>query len=93
MSNGISLDEKLVQQLVAAASTAMKASYSPYSKFPVGSAVLCADNSIVTAGDTGFCDDPKSCFVILTKPDGSFLVKSLEELLPYSFGPESLLSD
>nr|XP_056721532.1 cytidine deaminase [Euleptes europaea] len=28
--------------------------------------------------------------VYLTKPDGSYIVKTLEELLPYCFGPEDL---
>uniref|UniRef100_A0A8C5QCK6 Cytidine deaminase n=1 Tax=Leptobrachium leishanense TaxID=445787 RepID=A0A8C5QCK6_9ANUR len=28
--------------------------------------------------------------IILTKPDGSYIVKTLQQLLPFSFGPENL---
>lgn len=42
------MDESVVLNLIEASRCAMKNSYSPYSKFPVGSAILCQDGSIYT---------------------------------------------
>lgn len=42
------LDPILVQRLVAAAEEARQLAYAPYSKFTVGCALLCEDNSIIT---------------------------------------------
>jgi cytidine deaminase len=42
------MEEETVQKLISNAYTARLNSYSPYSKYPVGAALLCADGSIYT---------------------------------------------
>lgn len=39
---------------------------------------------------TLFLQFGSGCLVYLSKPDGSFLQRSVAELLPASFGPEEL---
>lgn len=132
-------------ELVRAAIAARENSYSPYSNFAVGAALLCADGSVyggcnienaayspgncaertaffraifdghqdftaiaVVGGPAGepiselcapcgvcrqvmreFCDPATFRILMGTSPD-AFVEATLEELLPYGFGPENL---
>lgn len=40
-------DKALIEKAVKA----MERAYVPYSKFPVGAAILCKDGTVITAGD------------------------------------------
>jgi len=127
-------------RLIADARSAAEQSYSPYSRFRVGAALVAADgteytgcnvenaaygssvcaeaNAITTAAANGVrkidtlavvCLDGEGCSpcgncrqlmrefgvetVILTDEDGVPTEYSLTDLLPHSFGPESLPSD
>lgn len=42
------MDEKQIKELIVIAKKAREQSYSPYSKFPVGAALLCRDGTIYT---------------------------------------------
>ncbi|XP_053137156.1 cytidine deaminase [Hemicordylus capensis] len=128
-----------IQLLLDACREAKAFAYCPYSKFPVGAALLTCDGKIfsgcnvenacfplgvcaertaiqkaVSQGHTEFRAMAISCNngtsyampcgacrqvlrefgqhwdIYLTKPDGTYIVKTLEELLPLSFGPEHL---
>lgn len=124
--------------LILAAINAQKNSYSPYSGFSVGAALLCSDGEIITGanienvsfgltncaertaffkavsegkkefsaiaivgGDTylppcgacrqvmaEFCD--KNFKVIFAKNENEYIVKTLEEILPFSFSEEDM---
>ncbi len=126
------------KELVISAIEAQKNSYSPYSKFSVGAALLCDDGEIVTGtnienvsfgltncaertaffkavsegkrkfkaiavvgGDTylppcgacrqvmaEFCD--RDFKVIFAKNENDYIVKTLEEILPFSFSEEDM---
>ena len=111
-------------ELVRAAIAARENSYSPYSNFAVGAALLCADGTAffraifdghrdftaiaVVGGPAGepiselcapcgvcrqvmreFCDPATFRILMGTSPD-AFVEATLEELLPYGFGPENL---
>uniref|UniRef100_A0A8C5JJQ0 Cytidine deaminase n=1 Tax=Junco hyemalis TaxID=40217 RepID=A0A8C5JJQ0_JUNHY len=106
---------------------AKNCAYCPYSRFPVGAALLTAGGEIfsgcnvenacyslgmcaergaiqkaISEGHTSFkamaiasvqwefLSSPSNWDVYLTKGDGTYIVKKLEELLPTSFGPEDL---
>ncbi len=127
-----------VKELVLKAIDAKKNSYSPYSQFSVGAALLCDDGEIFTGvnvenisfgltncaertaffkaisegkrkftaiavagGDTylppcgacrqvmaEFCD--KAFKVIFVKNENEYIVKTLEEILPFSFSGEDM---
>ncbi len=124
--------------LILAAINAQKNSYSPYSGFSVGAALLCSDGEIITGanienvsfgltncaertaffkavsegkkefsaiaivgGDTylppcgacrqvmaEFCD--KNFKVIFAKNENEYIVKTLDEILPFSFSEEDM---
>ncbi|NXW03675.1 CDD deaminase, partial [Fregetta grallaria] len=119
-----------LQLLLRRSQEAKTHAYCPYSRFPVGAALLTASGEIFS-GKPGQCDPPlgfwgpprtplamhggavgtaqgaaqvlhRALFpplllqfgtdwdVYLTKADGTYIVKRLEELLPLSFGPEDL---
>ncbi|KAJ7306548.1 hypothetical protein JRQ81_009911 [Phrynocephalus forsythii] len=129
----------LVQLLLATSQEALRTAYCPYSRYPVGAALLTADGKIfsgcnvenacyplgicaertaiqkaVSEGHTKFQAIAISCKsqesyaipcgacrqvlrefgkqwdIYLTKADGTYIRKTLEELLPFSFGPEDL---
>ncbi|XP_036996003.1 cytidine deaminase isoform X1 [Artibeus jamaicensis] len=133
------LDPKSIQQLVLCSHEAKKFAYCPYSRFPVGAAVLTKDERIFSGCNVENCVYPLgvcaeriaiqkavseghkdfkaiaiasdlqddfispcgSCRqvmrefganwdVYMTKPDGTYVVHSVQELLPDSFGPEDL---
>nr|XP_033778020.1 cytidine deaminase isoform X2 [Geotrypetes seraphini]XP_033778021.1 cytidine deaminase isoform X2 [Geotrypetes seraphini] len=128
-----------IQLLLRESQEAKKSAYCPYSKFPVGAALLTSDGKIysgcnvengvnplsicaertaiqkaISEGHQNFraiaiASDMKDEFispcgacrqvmrefgtdwdVYLTKPNGSYLLMTLHQLLPMSFGPESL---
>ncbi|XP_063001324.1 cytidine deaminase [Elgaria multicarinata webbii] len=128
-----------VELLLAACREAKEFAYCPYSKYPVGAALLTTDGKVysgcnvenacyplgvcaertaiqkaVSEGHTKFramaisCNSRESYAVpcgacrqvlrefgkhwdiYLTKADGTYIQKTLEELLPLSFGPEDL---
>ncbi|NXG59135.1 CDD deaminase, partial [Hemiprocne comata] len=127
-----------LQLLLHCSREAKKCAYCPYSRFPVGAALLTAGGEIfsgcnvenacyslgvcaertaiqkaISEGHTSFramaiasdmgdfitpcgaCRQVMREFgtdwdVYLTKADGTYIVKRLEELLPLSFGPEDL---
>ncbi|XP_069803296.1 cytidine deaminase [Dendropsophus ebraccatus] len=143
LNNGQSHDRgltpELIQKLVQKSHEAKAFAHCPYSKFPVGAALLDQDGRIFlgcnvenacytlgtcaerTAIQTAVCQgsthfiamavasDVEDEFItpcgacrqvmrefgsawqiILTKPSGSYYVRTLEDLLPFSFGPEKL---
>ncbi|NXU49666.1 CDD deaminase, partial [Turnix velox] len=128
-----------LQLLLHRCQEAKKSAYCPYSRFPVGAALLTASGEIISGcnvenacyslgmcaeraaiqraiseGHTSFkamaiASDMRDQFIVpcgacrqvmrefgtdwdvyLTKADGTFIMKRLEELLPLSFGPEDL---
>ncbi|XP_076212280.1 cytidine deaminase [Aptenodytes patagonicus] len=128
-----------LQLLLRRSREAKNRAYCPYSRFPVGAALLTADGEIfsgcnventcyslgvcaertaiqkaISEGHTSFramaiTSDMGDHFIVpcgacrqvmrefgtdwdiyLTKADGTYIVKRLEELLPLSFGPEDL---
>lgn len=130
-----------IKSLIEKSAEVKGKAYCPYSKFPVGAAVLCQDGSIFTgcnvenaAYPLGVCaeklavskavseghreftaiavsSEMEDTFiapcgecrqnlaefgmdwdVYMTKPDGTFLKKTVGELLPYGFSPKSLIS-
>ncbi|XP_070614327.1 cytidine deaminase [Erythrolamprus reginae] len=134
-----SLQPEGVQRLVAACQEAKRFAYCPYSKYPVGAALLTSEGEIFTGcnvenacfplgicaeraaiqkavseGHTKFRAMAISCNsqeyftlpcgacrqvlrefgqeweIYLTKMDGTYIQKTLEDLLPLSFGPEHL---
>lgn len=126
------------KQLVKIAKEIQKNSYSPYSKFSVGAALLCEDGEVftgvnvenvsfgltncaertaffkaisegkrnftkiaITGGDTylspcGACRQVMAEFckkdfeVIFAKSEDDFIVKTLDEILPFSFSEEDM---
>lgn len=133
------LDVKHVQQLVLSSQEAKKTAYCPYSRFPVGAALLtgsgrifsgcnvenacyplgiCAERTAIQkaiseghkdframaiASDLqddfispcGACRQVMREFgtnwaVYMTKPDGTYIIRTVQELLPASFGPEDI---
>ncbi|NXX83525.1 CDD deaminase, partial [Urocolius indicus] len=137
-SPGWSQSERL-QLLLRRSREAKSCAYCPYSRFPVGAALLTASGEIfsgcnvenachslgvcaertaiqkaISEGHTSFkamaiTSDMGDHFIVpcggcrqvmrefgtdwdiyLTKADGTYIVKRLEELLPLSFGPEDL---
>ncbi len=126
------------KELVLSAINAKKNSYSPYSSFPVGAALLCSDGEIITGanienvsfgltvcaertaffkavsegkkdfiaiavagGDTflppcGACRQVMAEFckkdfkIIFVKNENEYIVKTLEEILPFSFSEEDM---
>jgi len=134
------------EKLLDEANNARKNSYTPYSHYTVGAALLCSDGEIITgcnienssygaticaertaifkavsngkkdflaiavAGSEEGCElnqfaypcgicrqvmrefvNPKTFMVYIAGPNGEFIEKTLDDLLPYSFGPENLL--
>ncbi|KAM6109043.1 cytidine deaminase [Pterocles gutturalis] len=128
-----------LQLLLRRSQEAKNCAYCPYSRFPVGAALLTAGGEIfsgcnvenachslgacaertaiqkaISEGHTSFramaiASDMGDDFIVpcgacrqvmrefgtdwdiyLTKADGTYIVKRLEELLPHSFGPEDL---
>ncbi|NXM71273.1 CDD deaminase, partial [Serilophus lunatus] len=128
-----------LQLLLRLSREAKNCAYCPYSRFPVGAALLTTDGAIFSGCNVenacynlGICaernaihkaiSEGHSSFkaiaiasnmgddfitpcgacrqvmrefgthwdVYMTKPDGTYIVKTVEELLPLSFGPEDL---
>ncbi|GAB1289126.1 Cytidine deaminase [Apodemus speciosus] len=129
-----------VQRLLLSSREAKKSAYCPYSRFPVGAALLTVDGRIFSVvqhrkcllptggvcaertaiqkaisegykdfraiaissdlqeefiSPCGACRQVMREFgtdwaVYMTKPDGTFVVRTVRELLPSSFGPEDL---
>ena len=128
------------KELVQAAYSMLERSYVPYSKFPVGAALLCGDGTVFTGcnvenaayGSTicaertalvkavseghrddwvrlavvgnsqDYCWPCGSCRqmlyefapnlkVLVARGDGEFVTTTLSELMPYGFGPKSLV--
>ncbi|XP_056398336.1 cytidine deaminase [Hyla sarda] len=143
LNNGESHDRALtpdlIHSLVQKSREAKAFAHCPYSRFPVGAALLdrdgriflgcnvenacytlgiCAERTaiqtavskgsknftaIAVASDVeeefitpcGACRQVMREFgsewwIVLTKPSGSYIIKTLEDLLPFSFGPEKL---
>ncbi|XP_068598203.1 cytidine deaminase-like [Brachionichthys hirsutus] len=135
------LSHETVKKLVKQSQEAKRQSYSPYSKFRVGAALLTAENKVFTGCNVenacnalGLCaertvivkavSEGHRCFkaiaiasdledkvispcggcrqvmrefgsnwdVYLSKPDGSYVMMTVDELLPTSFGPEDMMS-
>ena len=139
------INELQVKELLSLANKARENSYTPYSHFTVGAALLLEDESVITGcnienasyggtvcaercaifkavsnGNTefkaiaiagspegeeisgyaypcGMCRqvmrefvDPNSFKVFVLGPGGEYSENTLEELMPYSFGPENL---
>jgi cytidine deaminase len=68
------------EKLMAAAREAARFSYSPYSHFPVGAALLCADGSIVTGANVenrsfglSNCAERSALFAAVSRGQRSFL--------------------
>ncbi|KAF6036283.1 CDA [Bugula neritina] len=128
-----------IQSLIQQSFEAKKFSYSPYSKFAVGAALLCQDGTVVTGCNVenaayapaicaercaytkaismgqkefkaiaissnlddfiapcGVCRQTMVEFsedidVYMTKPDGTYKMMKITELLPHSFRPSRLL--
>ena len=127
------------RELVDLAFTMLERSYVPYSRFPVGAALLCADGTVFTgcnvenaaygpticaertalvkAVSEGYrgdfvklavvgrskdycwpcgvcrqvlCEFAPDLTVLVARGDGDFVTLPLRELLPHSFGPDSL---
>ena len=112
------MTEQEIQKLIDRAIVAREKTYSPYSHFGVGAALLCEDGAIyegcnienasygltncaertaifkaVSEGRTNFkalavvADIPQ---IILANLKGNYKVVSLDELLPFRFGADSL---
>ncbi|XP_062046541.1 cytidine deaminase [Lepus europaeus] len=133
------LEPEHVQRLLLCSREAKKSAYCPYSRFPVGAALLTGDGRIFSG-----CNIENACYplgvcaertaiqkaisegyqefraiaiasdleddfispcgacrqvmrefgtnwaVYMTKPDGTYVVRTVQELLPASFGPEDL---
>ncbi|XP_059936439.1 cytidine deaminase [Mesoplodon densirostris] len=133
------LEPEHAQQLLLSSREAKKSAYCPYSRFPVGAALLTRDGRIFLG-----CNIENACYplgacaertaiqkaisegykefraiaissdlqddfispcgacrqvmrefgtdwaVYMTKPDGTYIVRTVQELLPASFGPEDL---
>jgi len=135
------LDGESIVKLVALSASMKKFSYSPYSKFPVGTALLCEDGTVYTGcnvengsfqlcicaemtaivkavseGHTKFraifvASDLKEQFIVpcgacrqylsefgtdwyvyMTKPDGTYLRRTVEQLLPGTATPSTVLA-
>lgn len=142
----INIQEEIIVNMINKAKKARKNSYSPYSNFSVGAALLTSCGNIVTgcnvenaaftpgncaertaifkaisegykefsaiaivggkASDENISDyvspcgvcrqvlrefvNPKTFYVIMAKSENDYTVRTLEELLPMSFGPDNL---
>uniref|UniRef100_A0A8D0HPA8 Cytidine deaminase n=1 Tax=Sphenodon punctatus TaxID=8508 RepID=A0A8D0HPA8_SPHPU len=112
------MESEQIQRLLQACHEAKKLAYCPYSKFPVGAALLTCDGEIISGCNVENAVYPMSTCaertailkavsdgymkframaifgkdwdVYMTKPDGTYIMKTLHELLPLSFGPEDL---
>ncbi|XP_003973662.2 cytidine deaminase-like [Takifugu rubripes] len=133
------LSAEMIKKLIEQSHEAKKQAYCPYSKFRVGSALLTADNRVITGcnvenacSNLGICAErnavakavSEGCMqfkaiavasdmtekyispcggcrqvlrefgtnwiVFLSKADGSYLERTVEDLLPISFGPDDL---
>eukprot|EP00066_Takifugu_rubripes_P007855 XP_003973662.1 PREDICTED: cytidine deaminase-like [Takifugu rubripes] len=133
------LSAEMIKKLIEQSHEAKKQAYCPYSKFRVGSALLTADNRVITGcnvenacSNLGICAErnavakavSEGCrqfkaiavasdmtekyispcggcrqvlrefgtnwIVFLSKADGSYLERTVEDLLPISFGPDDL---
>ncbi|TWW61644.1 cytidine deaminase b isoform X2 [Takifugu flavidus] len=133
------LSAEMIKKLIEQSHEAKKQAYCPYSKFRVGSALLTADNRVITGcnmenacNNLGICAERNAVAkavsegcrqfkaiaiasdmtekyispcggcrqvlrefgtnwrVFLSKADGSYLERTVEDLLPISFGPDDL---
>ena len=94
------------QALVDLAFTMLEHSYVPYSRFPVGAALLCGrrtgfERLAVVGRGADYCWPCGACrqmlyefapelVVLVGRGDGQFVRTTLRELLPHGFGPASL---
>ncbi|XP_060058318.1 cytidine deaminase [Erinaceus europaeus] len=134
-----SLEPSLVQRLLLCCQEAKKAAYCPYSRFPVGAALLtqdgrifsgcnvenacyplgiCAERTAIQKAVSEGCKDFRAIAiasdlqddfiapcgacrqvmrefgtnwaVYMTKADGTYVARTVQELLPVSFGPDDL---
>ncbi|XP_040843652.1 cytidine deaminase-like [Ochotona curzoniae] len=133
------LEPEYLQRLLLCSLEAKKSAYCPYSRFPVGAALLtrdgrifsgcnvenacytlgnCAERTAIHKAISEGCQDFRAIAiasdqqddfispcgacrqvmrefgtnwdVYMTKPDGTYVVRTVQELLPASFGPEDL---
>lgn len=77
--NGNNTDEAVIKQLIEKAYEAQRFSYSPYSDFPVGAALLCEDGSVYTgcnienaAYPMGNCAERTAVFKAVSEGKKSF---------------------
>ena len=99
------MDEEMIRRLEAQAAAARALAYAPYSHFAVGAALLGKDGKIYTGCNienasypAGNCAERTAVFkavsegfpIYFSDGQGGFRMMTLSELLPESFGPESL---
>ena len=100
----LTMEEK--QQLIRMALAAREKAYAPYSDFMVGAALRAADGRIFTGCNVeNAAFTPTSCGVcrqalfefggpelnvIMAKTPEDFIERSMDELLPFGFGPSNV---
>ncbi|KAG0253793.1 hypothetical protein DFQ27_007203 [Actinomortierella ambigua] len=91
------LTEDQIEELITKALDARTYSYSPYSKFRVGAALLTQDGKIFQGGAicaerTAFVKAVfgKNLEIFFINPDRAYKRAILADLLPHAFGPEDV---
>ena len=91
----LTLEEK--KELIRMALAAREKAYVPYSDFMVGAALRARDGRIFTGCNVeNAAFTPTSCAerpelnVIMAKTPEDFIERSMDELLPFGFGPSNV---
>ena len=79
------MEKEMINQLIDTAIYQLKYSYTPYSNFKVGAALLAKNGQVMME----FCN-PETFQVILAVDKEHYNVYTLKELLPLGFGPSNL---